>query len=281
MCPGSKERKSDEKRNSGMTKRSCSQGSRIIQRVKPVRKKSSDIAAVERLSVLINSSKLNVSWPSDLLMGGQMNGLIRPLLTMLLVVGAVGRSAQKAEDDRRTDAYAVYSIIMNDPTTSHGPYKGEVFLIGEMTQPGTPAEPCVRVPPQYEQAYRELLNEYYQRRDKPVKLERAFNISKSYQLLDADEVKEFVAIHSLRRTPYPNPNELFQKTSDLFTFSDVYFNQSRTLALTAVSTFCGSLCASVKWKIFQKTSEDRWEERPWVFCTTVADDLARRALLID
>jgi len=99
-----------------------------------------------------------------------------------------------------------------------------------------------------------------------LKLERAFNITKSYQLLDADEVKEFVAIHSLRRTRDPNPNELFQKTSDLFTLSDVYFNQSRTLALTAVSTFCGSLCGSVTWKIFQKTSKGRWEEKPWVFC---------------
>ena len=56
---------------------------------------------------------------------------------------------------------------MNDPTTSHGPYKSEVFLIGEMTQPETPVEPCVRVPPEYQQAYLELLNEYYQRRDKP------------------------------------------------------------------------------------------------------------------
>jgi hypothetical protein len=56
------------------------------------------------------------------------------------------------------------------------------------------------------------LNEYYRRRDKPVKLERAFDITKSYQLLNADEVKEFVAIHSLRRTPDPNPNELFKKT---------------------------------------------------------------------
>jgi hypothetical protein len=196
---------------------------------------------------------------------------LTPVLITLLVFGTVGRSPQKAEDDRRTDTYTIYSIIMNNPTTSHGPDNSEVYLIGEMTRPGFPGEPCVRVPPEYDQAYREILNEYYQRKDKPVKLERAFNIAKSYQLLNADEVKEFVAIHSsFPRTPYPNPNELFKRTTDLYWLTDMYFNQSRTLALTAFSTFCGSLCGSMTWKIFQKTPDGRWEERPWVFCITVA-----------
>jgi hypothetical protein len=88
--------------------------------------------------------------------------------------------------------------------------------------------------------------------------------------LNADEVREFVEIHSLRRTPYPNPKELFRKTTDLFRLGDVYFNQRRTLALTAISTYCGSLCGSSTWKIFGKTPNGQWEEKPWVTCKSIA-----------
>src|SRR5207253_5118333 len=102
------------------------------------------------------------------------------------------------------------------------------YLIAEMTRPADPPPlgPCVQVPQKYEQAYREILDEYNRRQDKPAKLERAFNITKPYQLLNADEVQQFVEIHSLRQTPYPNPNPLLEKTSDVFRLGDVYFDQS-------------------------------------------------------
>ena len=202
-----------------------------------------------------------------------MRRLICRCLTILFVVGTVDSSSQQdrllTESDRR-DVYTIYSLIMTNPATSHGADNNEVYLVSEMTKPGFPVVPCVRVPQEYEPAYREILDDYNRRKDKPVKLERGFNITKPYELLNADEVKQFVGIHSLRRTPYENPNELFQKTTDLFTLSDVYFNQSHTLALTAVSTYCGSLCGSYTWKIFEKTSGGQWEERPWVSCRTVA-----------
>jgi hypothetical protein len=103
-----------------------------------------------------------------------------------------------------------------------------------------------------------------------VKLERAFSIAKPYELLNADDVREFVEIHSFRRTPYPNPKELLPKTTDLFWLGDVYFNQTHTLALTAISTYCGNLCGSMTWKIFEKSSTGQWEERPWVTCRSIA-----------
>jgi hypothetical protein len=79
------------------------------------------------------------------------------------------------------------SIMMTNPTTSHGPSTDDVYLIADTTRPIRPAEPCVRVPPQYEAAYQEILDEYHRRKDKPVKLERALNIAKQYELLDADD----------------------------------------------------------------------------------------------
>ena len=124
-----------------------------------------------------------------------------------------------------------------------------------MTRPVVPAEPCVRVPPQYEMAYQEILDEYDRRKDKPVKLERALNIAKQYELLNADDMP----IHSPLR-----------KSTDLFWLGDVYFNHSHTLALTAISTYCGPLCRQKLWKVFEKSSAGQWQERPWVGCSAVS-----------
>ena len=95
-------------------------------------------------------------------------------------------------------------------------------------------------------------------------------IAKPYELVNAEDVREFVEIHSLRRTPYPNPRELLRKSTDLFYLGDVYFDKSHKLALTAISTYCGGLCAQWLWKIFEKSSNGQWEARPWVGCSAVS-----------
>ena len=160
---------------------------------------------------------------------------------------------------------------MTNPATSHGPSTDDVYLIAEMTRPVVPAEPCVRVPIQYEAAYQEILDEYHRRKDKPAKLERALNITKPYELLNADDVGEYVAIHSgYLRIPDPNPKELLRKAQELFWLGDVYFNQSHKLALTAISTYCGGLCGHMLWKIFEKSSAGQWEARPSVACSAIA-----------
>ena len=161
---------------------------------------------------------------------------------------------------------------MTNPATSHGgPSTDDVYLIADMTRPAVPAEPCVRVPTQYEAAYQEILDEYHRRKDKPVKLERALNIAKPYELLNADDVREYVAIHSgYLRIPDPNPKELLRKAQDLFWLGDVYFDHSHTLALTAISTYCGGLCGQMLWKIFEKSPTGQWEGRLWVACSAIA-----------
>jgi hypothetical protein len=51
----------------------------------------------------------------------------------------------------------------------------------------------------------------------------------------------------------------------------VYFNSAHTLALTAISTWCGSLCALYQWKVLEKVGTDGWVERQWVGCISIAD----------
>lgn len=168
------------------------------------------------------------------------------------------------------DIYAIYSKMMTNPSTSHGPDNNPIYLIDEMTQPGYPVVPCVRVPPEFEAAYAEILDEYNRRKDQHVKLERAFSIEKPYALLNPAQVGKFIDMNTIRRIPDPNSDARFRIATDLFRLGDVYFNKRRSLALTYISTFCGSACGLGNWKVFQKTPGGTWEERPWVTCGGIA-----------
>jgi len=122
------------------------------------------------------------------------------LLFAVIGLAPKGASPLIQTADEHNDIYSIYSLMMTNPSTSHGPSTDEMYLIAEMTRPAVPAEPCVRVPTQYEAAYQEILAEYH-RKDKPVKLERALNIAKPYELLNAGDVREFAKIHGSAPIP--------------------------------------------------------------------------------
>ena len=168
---------------------------------------------------------------------------------LLSVVVGLATTGVPLSAEEHANIYAIYSLMMTNPDTSHGPSTDDVYLISDRTRPAVPAEPCVRVPPQYQAAYQEILDEYHRRKDKPVKLERDLNIAKPYELVNDDHVIS-----------------LSSKSRDVFYLGDVYFNKSHTVVLTAISTHCGPLCGQSLWKVFEKSSSGRWEERPWVGC---------------
>jgi hypothetical protein len=174
-----------------------------------------------------------------------------------------------ADDARRADTYAIYSLLMTNPETSHGADDNEIYLIGDTTVSGTPKVPCVRPPAESAARFGEVLADFEARKDTPVRLESAFQIPKPYRLLNAAEVEEFYTRYATVGTSGSRAQGSV-KVSDLFRLSDVYFNHDRTLALTAISTWCGSLCAIYQWKVLEKTADGRWEERPWTSCFAVA-----------
>ena len=170
------------------------------------------------------------------------------------------------------DVYAIYSLMLTNPKTSHGADQNERYLIAAMTGPGRPEEPCIRPPNGREADFREVLADYARRRSIPRELKPVFSAGKPYELLSDEEAREF---RTERRLFIPGEhrslNQRFHGATDLFTLSDVYFNQRRTLALTAISSWCGSLCALYQWKVFQKLESGRWkEQRDWVGCMTMA-----------
>ncbi len=111
--------------------------------------------------------------------------------------------------------------------------------------------------------------DYERRKENPRELKPSFSIRKPYVLLSADEVKAFVKQRG--QWPAATTDPRFQGVTDMFTLSDVYFNQRRTLALTGIGTWCGDLCGSYHWRVFEKVDNDKWEERRWTTCMTIAD----------
>jgi len=208
------------------------------------------------------------------------------LVQVVLMTGTIApgfqQQANSTDSEREKDVYAIYSLMLTNPRTSHGPDDNERYLIAQTTAPGNPQEPCVRPPKEREADFREVLAEFEYQKVTPRQLKRALSIQKPYILLSADEVRKFRKTRSLAKNPPRSTDERFRGVTDLFTLSDVYFNQGRTLALTAISSWCGSLCALYQWRVFEKSDAGKWEERQWATCMTVAktvESLDRKQIL--
>lgn len=173
--------------------------------------------------------------------------------------------------ERRNDIYAIYTLMLTDPPTSHGKGGNEIFLIRDKTVPGTPRIPCVGPPRSspYEKDFAQARADYDRRKDDaPAKIEYELKIPKNYLILNAAECAEFVKAVEPRMPPQVPP-ERFRFSKDLFGLTDVYFNAKRTLALTGFSTYCNMLCGGYWWMVFEKTDAG-WRQLPWQACRVIA-----------
>jgi hypothetical protein len=78
------------------------------------------------------------------------------------------------EAERRADVYAIYSLMMTNPKTSHGADDSSIYLIAATTGPGLSGQPCVRAPREREASFAEVRAEYDRRKDRRAALERAW-----------------------------------------------------------------------------------------------------------
>jgi mannose-6-phosphate isomerase-like protein (cupin superfamily) len=189
------------------------------------------------------------------------------LLIICTIAPGFSQETKSLDSEQEKDVYAIYSLMLANPQTSHGPDNNERYLIAATTTPGYPLQPCVRPPKERDREFQEVLIDYERRKATPRELNPSFSIRKPYILLRANEVSEFMKERSLGNA---GTNTQFRGVTDLFRLSDVYFNPRRTLALTAISTWCGSLCALSQWKVFERLDTGKWEERQWVSCSAIA-----------
>jgi hypothetical protein len=181
------------------------------------------------------------------------------------------QDTDQADAAREKDAYASYSLMLMDAPTSHGPDNNERYLIAEQTATQWPTQPCITPPASRKKEFGEVLADYERRKTTARPLKRALSIRKPYLFLDAEQVRALMGERALTRNVPEPTSELFQGVTDIFTLSDVYFNAGRTLALTAMSSWCGSLCGRWQWRVFEKSATGEWEERRWIGCFTMAE----------
>jgi hypothetical protein len=61
------------------------------------------------------------------------------------------------DPEREKDVYAIYSLMLTNPETSHGPYDGDRLLIQMTTKPPSVHPSCVRPPRDREAEFPEVL----------------------------------------------------------------------------------------------------------------------------
>ena len=114
------------------------------------------------------------------------------LAYLLLMIAPVAYGFQQetsaVDPEREKEVYAIYSLMLTYPKTSHGGDSSERYLIRATTVPGTPRMPCVRPPKEREADFGEVLADFNQRSDTARQLERKFSLQKPYVLLNADQV---------------------------------------------------------------------------------------------
>lgn len=194
-------------------------------------------------------------------------------LVFLLSAVLYGFQQPAASREFDKDVYAIYSLMLTNPDTSHGSDTNPRYLIADTTVRGVPETPCVTPPAERRGDFQRVLDDYAKRKLTSRVLKRAFSIRKPYVLLNAEQAEAFVTSRMQPQVPTDPPQDAddqFKDVADLFRLGDVYFNQNQTLALTFVSSWCGSLCGLWRWKVFEKLKSGDWVERDWVGCSTIA-----------
>ena len=119
------------------------------------------------------------------------------LFLIAMMPGGFPQDTAPADWERDKDVYAIYSLLLTNPKTSHGRDDNERYLIASTTVSGVPRIPCVRPPKDREGDFAEVLADFERRKATHRELKSMFLIPKPYVLLSEDEVKLFIEIFSL------------------------------------------------------------------------------------
>ena len=76
-----------------------------------------------------------------------------------------------AQEDREKDVYAIYSLLMMNPETSHGADDNPRYLILDTTVAGVPTEPCVNASGESRERTAEILKDFLGAQESTTKVE--------------------------------------------------------------------------------------------------------------
>ena len=196
------------------------------------------------------------------------------LVTLLAAfLSTTSFAAQNTEDPaRQRDVDSVYeAFLANLPSgLSAGP--GTVYAVSLETNPISPiwlsplkpsgdtaldsflqtlAARCGEPPQGYESKWEEVRADLDRRGNAPAAVNRGLKVPGSLALVKPDEVSAFSAAQS-RLSP--------QGRVSVLKLGNVYFNRDRTLAVTSISSTCGTLCGHSERRVYQRELNGPWYE---------------------
>ena len=170
-----------------------------------------------------------------------------------------------ADLDRDNDIRAIYSWLI-----THSAGQDKLYLIApETSQSDYPLDRCLEIPPDHTADFREIRSDFDRRKNTVHVVPKSLSTPKPYVILDPNISKELMKSASLSESPIVR--EHFPGAQHLMLFSDVSFNQKRTVALVHVDSWCGGLCNRSMWIAFEKGDAGVWQMRPWArACIAIA-----------
>lgn len=176
-----------------------------------------------------------------------------------------------ADPDRDNDVRAIYSWLI-----THSTGQDQLYLIAPETIYTTdyPSERCLDVPPDRAADFRQIRGDFDRSKNAvrvapgtvvpftSRKVPTFFTTTKPYVILDPNVAME-IMLHSAWLPESPIVRESYPGAEHLLIFSDVFFNQKRTVALVHFDSWCGGLCGHPTWVAFEKGDDGVWQMRPW------------------
>ncbi len=184
------------------------------------------------------------------------------LVLFALMIATLYAQPKPLPKDRADDSYVVYSAVL--PKLS-SPDADRKYLIEDTTGLGdSDLLRCIRVPADYAAKFDEIRADYARYKTERFQLERKFVVDRPYELLSEAEGKQFRDSRMRQDDP-----ERFRGATHLMSFSNVYFDKSRTFAVVRTGVWCGGLCGQWMWRAMVKENGP-WVEKPWGACFAVA-----------
>ena len=183
--------------------------------------------------------------------------------------------------DRAADSYAIYSRLLDDPVVEGKEWERSYWLVEETTTAGErPDKPCVpgaqsemidvnphraiKAPENREADFEALLKDFDLRCHERLTLKASeFHTMLPVHIAD-DATKDRYMTGNRGEDPLKME---FKGTAGIHSFSEVYFNPERTLAMLYQGIYCGGLCGNWKWVVLER-KEGKWMPLPWVTVVT-------------
>ena len=189
-------------------------------------------------------------------------GTSAPLSGVLADSGAI-----PMPDDRATDSYEIYSLLM--PGAPFDSMSSDRWAIADTTisisdmNPAIPPEGQLQAPKEHPNRFQEAVRDFQTRKYQRIQLAEHFNLSQPYKLLDGIQVEELrraktaVDAGSALQSKYAGyPGVTF--------FSEVYFSANHHAALVYMNNWCANLCQQGQW-IYLEKQNGNWVRRSGIY----------------